>query len=275
MVKRKFKACALQFDVKTGDSRANLSWIEKELEMLARKQVSLVVLPELFAPGFDNGNMEAHARKTPEILDRLSQWARRYAMAICGSLPALADSADNGQDMLRVYNTLYFVDLDGEIKGNYRKLHLFPLSGEPDHYLPGDQLVVADTLLGRVGLMICYDLRFPELARELTLAGAETLVVPAQWPSPRMAHWDVLIQARAIDNQAYVIAANRLGRDGRLVYTGGSQIVDPMGKVLDRAGTDSSMAMADIDLDQVDGARKLIPMIQDRRPDIYGRKEVK
>ena len=263
-----FKACALQFDIENGDLDANMAWVENQVKMLAEEGVFLVVLPELFSTGFDNEQMVDHARSTPGVLEQLQGWAKTHAMALAGSVPELVNDEDP-----RVYNTLYFIDRDGELKGQYRKTHLFPLTGEPDYYRPGDEVVVVESSLGPVGLMICYDLRFPELARELFLKGAKMILTPAQWPRTRIGHWDILARARAVENQVFMICANRTGNDGELIFSGGSQIVDPMGNVLDRAGENDSIARAEIDLAQVARARRLIPVGRDRRADIYGRKD--
>ncbi|HCY84965.1 MAG TPA: carbon-nitrogen family hydrolase [Desulfobacteraceae bacterium] len=258
-----FKAGAVQFDVTDGDVDGNLATAFLMLDELALKGVALAVLPELFSCGFDNERIGRHAQNTPEVLARMTRFARDRDMAVAGTLP----EADGG----RVFNTLYFIDRDGEIRGTYRKLHLFPLTGEHLYYTAGNRAVAVDTSFGRIGLMICYDLRFPELARKLFLDAADVFVVSAQWPTPRAGHWQALIRARAIENQAFFICSNRTGGgDGELMFPGLSTVVGPTGDVLAEAGDTPGVICCDMDMGQVAAFRRTIPIRKDRREDIYG-----
>ena len=263
ITKTQFKAGAVQFDIKNGDVRGNLFVALGYLGHLADQGACLGVCPEFFLTGFDNENMGRLMPAVKESLQSLTEFARTRSMAVAGSLP----EQKGGQ----IFNTLYFIDRDGEIRARYRKLHLFPLTGEDLHYARGDEMVTADTSLGRVGIMICYDLRFPELARRLFLDGARLFVLSAQWPLARVAHWQALIRARAIENQAWFVCSNRAGTDpDGLVFPGSSMIVDPNGSVLVMGDDKPGIIMADIDMDLVDLVRQTIPVGQDRRGDIYG-----
>lgn len=261
-VNKGFKTGVIQFDIINGDTENNMSAAMGYLRELAGQGANLAVLPELFFCGFDNENIQDHACRTNDILEQLSEFGRANAMAIVGTLPqARAD---------QVFNTQYFIDRDGKIKGAYQKIHLFRPTLEHEFYTAGSSTPVLDTSFGPVGLMTCYDLRFPELARRLFLDGARILIVSAQWPSPRKTHWQILARARAIENQAYCICANRTGTDDDLEFPGLSAIIDPMGQVLAEAGSDPGVVLADIDMAQVDQARSLIPIYTDRRKDVYG-----
>ena len=256
-----FKAGVVQFDIVKGQIETNMDEVLANLEHLASQGVSLAVLPELFSCGFDNGHLREHSYQTGPIVERLSGFAKTRGMAIAGSLPEL----ENGC----IYNTMYFIDTDGSVKGKYRKLHLFRLTNEHLFYGAGESVVTIDTTLGRMGLMICYDLRFPELARELFLADAQMIIVSAQWPEPRKHHWHHLAVARAIENQSFMVCANRTGMDGDLAFPGMSMVVDPMGEILANArGTDQT-AVATIEMERVSRARLLIPCLTDRRSDVY------
>ncbi|MBA3010506.1 MAG: carbon-nitrogen family hydrolase [Proteobacteria bacterium] len=257
-----FKAGVVQFDIINGQIETNMELVFATLGDLASQNVRLAVLPELFSCGFDNRHLKAHSRHTASILERLSGFARAHGMAIAGSLPESA----NGQ----VYNTMYFVDTNGSVRETYRKLHLFRLTNEHLFYGAGDKAVTIDTSLGRMGLMICYDLRFPELARKLFLAGAEMILVSAQWPSPRKHHWHHLAVARAIESQLYMVCANRTGTDESLAFPGMSMIVDPLGEIIADAGAFNGTAVAPIEMERVAQARQMIPCLTDRRADIYG-----
>ena len=257
-----FKAGVIQFDIINGDIDRNMAAAMTYLKELASQGADLAVLPELFSCGFDNDNIQDHACRTNDILEQLSEFGRANAMAIVGTFPQF----QAGQ----VFNTQYFIDRDGKIKGAYQKMHLFRPTLEHKIYTAGSRAVVLDTSFGPVGLMICYDLRFPELARRLFLDGARMLIISAQWPSPRKTHWQILARARAVENQAYCICSNRTGIDHELTFPGLSAIIDPIGQVLAEAGSDPGVVLADIDVGQVDRARNLIPIMTDRRKDVYG-----
>lgn len=257
-----FKAGFIQFDVRPGEVSANLAEAEKHLERLSGEGAALAVLPEMWSCGFDNANLSRHARETPQVLERIRGLASRHRMVIAGSMPEAEDG--------RIHNTLYLVDADGSVAGSYRKVHLFSVTDEQRYFAPGDRNVVCDTVLGPVGLMICYDLRFPELCRALTLKGAGIVVVPAQWPDARIDRWDVLAQARAIENQIYLIGANRCGVERKVRFSGHSIIVDPSGAVLAWAPDGGAqVGTALVDPAHRERIRNAMPSLRDRVPGAY------
>jgi predicted amidohydrolase len=261
-VRDNFKAGVVQFDVQKGLVEANLNTTLGYLEELAAQNVTLAVLPEMFSCSFDNENVSVHAKGLDNVLQRLCSFAGKNHMAIAGSLP------EKKQD--RIYNTMVFIDVDGHLKGNYQKLHLFPLTGEHLYYTAGNKIATIDSSFGRIGLMICYDLRFPELARELFLQGAQMILVSAQWPKARKEQWKTLVKARAVENQLFMVCSNRTGMEDDLEFPGMSMIVDPMGNTLAKATNDDTIIFTDIDPDMVKTARTSIPCMTDRRQDIYG-----
>lgn len=258
----KFKAGVVQFDVKKGQIDFNLNRVIQYLEKLASRSVCLAVLPEMFSCSFDNENLIRHSLETEKIIERLCSFAEKNKMAIVGTMPE--------QEKKLVYNTMVFIDVDGTVKGRYRKLHLFRLTGEHLYYTAGNKVVMIESSLGRIGLMTCYDLRFPELARALFARGAQLMVVSAQWPEPRQSHWETLVRARSIENQVFMICSNRTGKEDELSFPGMSMIVDPMGNVLTDAGKDDAFVFTDIDTTLVNRSRKRIPCMTDRRQEIYG-----
>ena len=254
----------VQYDVVEGGLESNLTRAFQGLMKLSEAGCHLAVLPEMWSCGFDNEHLGAMARETPEILARLQAFAAREKMVVAGSLPEEVDGA--------VVNTLYVVDRDGEVKGAYRKLHLFSPTGEDNHFAAGSEAVVADTSIGRLGLMICYDLRFPELARGLVLEGAEILVVPAQWPAARLFHWETLLRARAMENQCFVVGANRVGRSGNLIYKGASQVISPLGDELAHGGSADGEVVGVMESKSMTTARENVPCLEERRPMCYSRR---
>ena len=261
-LKNHFKAGTVQFDVKSGQNETNLDTVLGHLAKLVSKKVTLAVLPEMFSCSFDNESLSKHSIFTQKILESLSLFAKKNQIAIAGSLPE--------KEKDQIYNTMVFIDVDGKIKARYRKLHLFRLTGEHLYYTAGNKIVTIDTSFGKLGLMICYDLRFPELARSLCLADAQMILVSAQWPESRKEHWKTLIKARSIENQLFMVCSNRTGMEGDLKFPGMSMIVDPMGNILTETGSSETISFADINPGLVKKARTLIPCSKDRRKDIYG-----
>jgi predicted amidohydrolase len=255
------RTAIIQFDIRRGDVEWNLGIAKRRIAALSKQGVELILLPEMWLTGFANERLKELSEKTPSVLEDLSGVAKKLRVALIGSLP------EKGED--GVYNTAYVVDRDGSIAGVYRKVHLFSPTAEDRYFKPGRKAVVCQTSLGPIGLMICYDLRFPELGRYLALGGAKMVAVMAEWPAERVAHWEVLLKARAIENQLFVLGANRCGQDGDLVYAGHSRIISPYGEVLARAGKRPATLSAAIDLDSVERTRKHIPCLRERMPEAY------
>ncbi len=254
------KAGIVQFDVCLGETDHNLAVAKRLITSLAGKGVCLVLLPEMWSTGFINNSLDELSGTTPRILEELMQLTKEMQLTIIGSLP---EKRPEG-----IYNTAYVVDR-GAVCGKYRKVHLFTPTSEDKYFKSGRNAVVVNTSLGRIGLMICYDLRFPELCRALALKGAEIIAVVAQWPAVRVSHWDLLLRARAVENQVFVLGANRSGKDDELIYAGHSRLVSPYGEVLARAARRSATISAAIDLSVLEQTRKQIPCFKQRVPEAY------
>ncbi len=259
---KNIRAALIQFDIRLGDVDWNLAMAKKHIARLAQQGARLVLLPEMWTTGFANERIKELSESTPIVLQDLSEVSRRLSLTIIGSLP---EKVSEG-----VYNTAYVVDTDGSVAGVYRKVHLFSPTSEDRYFQPGREAVVATTSLGPIGLMICYDLRFPELCRSLALRGAKIVAVMAQWPALRVAHWNVLLQARAIENQLFILAVNRCGQDGDLVYAGHSRIISPWGEVMARAAKRPATLSAMLDLRLIEQTRNQIPCLKERMPETYG-----
>jgi predicted amidohydrolase len=250
-----------QFDIRPGDVDGNLKNACGGIDRLAVAGADLAVLPEMFSCGFDYPHLLAHAEKTPAVLETLSRLAQRYGMVIAGSLPEASGS--------EVFNCLYVIDADGRQAAAYRKIHLFPPILE-DHYLrAGQEACVCETAAGRLGLLTCFDLRFPELARSLALQGAQILAVSAQWPKTRIMHWDVLLRARAIENQVFVVAANRYGEDPDLFFNGHSRIISPAGEERAVIAAPNAFATAFLDFAEIREARSRFNCLTSLVPQAY------
>lgn len=257
---RTVKAAAVQFNISLGEIEPNLAHVRQELQRLAGEGVQLVLLPEMWATGFAYKQLNELAQRTGELVNELAALSLRYGMVIVGSLPEPHDN--------KVYNTAYVLDR-GELKGKYRKMHLFSLMQEDRSFDSGDSWLLVETSVARIGVFICYDLRFPELARRLAVEGAEVLVVPGEWPKPRQEHWRTLLRARAIENQLFVVAANCCGLVGKLDFFGMSMIIDPKGDLLAEAGYEPQSIAAQLDFAAMTAWREQIPCFDDRRPECY------
>ena len=246
----------LQFDVRIGDIKNNVSHVEDGLAEIAaaNDQISpgIIVLPELWATGFAYDNLPELAVETPAVLEKLQLLSAKYRVKIAGSLPELSNHS--------YYNTLYITTPEG-LAGAYRKQRLFGPMQEDTFFTPGSEPRPIQTDLGSIGALVCYDLRFPELLREQTCLGADLLVIPAQWPAARVNQWRILIQARAIENQMFVVAANRCGTTGDTTFGGHSMIVAPDGSILLEAGMDKECKGTMLDLEMVTAARSLFSTI--------------
>jgi predicted amidohydrolase len=253
-------AAAIQFNVKQGDVDVNLDYVRTALARVAAQGANLVVLPEMWSSGFAYKNLNELAGRTAGIVTELVDLSRELGLVIIGSMPE-----PHGE---KVFNTVYVAD-NGVLAGTYRKLHLFSLLGEDRAFDSGDHWLLAETSLGKIGVIICYDLRFPELSRRLALEGAAVICVSAQWPKPRQEHWRTLLRARAIENQLYVLACNACGLIGKLDFFGMSMIIDPKGEVLAEAGEAEGEISAPLDMQLMADWRAQIPCFNDRRPELY------
>lgn len=260
-MKETVRAAAVQFNITLGDVGANLAKALAGLEQARVEDARLAVLPEMWSTGYAYKQLPRLAEETPRVLAALAEFARREQMVIVGSLPEKSGE--------RIYNTAYVIDA-GQTVASYRKLHLFSTMGEDRFLAAGDSTGVIATSIGRLGVAICYDLRFPELFRKLALEGAEILCIPAEWPKPRQEHWRTLLRARAIENQMFVAAANCCGIQGKLDFFGMSLLVAARGEVLAEGGETDTVLCADFDFAAMQAYRSQIRCFHDRRPEIYG-----
>jgi predicted amidohydrolase len=215
----------------------------------------------MWSAGFAYRKLPELAAQTPRVLDAVAALSAELGLTVVGSLPELVDG--------QVCNTSFVTDR-GMLAGSYRKLHLFSLMNEHENIAAGDRSVVVATSVGKLGLAVCYDLRFPELFRKLALDGAEIICLPGEWPAPRQLHWRTLLRARAIENQCFVAAANCCGRQGKLDFFGMSLLIAPRGELLAEADDFATELVATFDFQELTDYRAQITCFADRRPDVYG-----
>jgi omega-amidase len=247
---------AIQMQVVSGEPRKNIIRAEAMLNEAARKGAQAALLPELWTTGYALERFEELAEDCAGMtLEFLQGEAKRLGMAIVGG--SFPEKRPDG-----IYSTCYIIGADGSQLAAYSKEHLFPLLKEPQFLKAGKPGVVTDTRLGKWGTLICFDIRFPESARQLAYRGARVLWVPAEWPHPRLEHWRTLLRARAIENQLFVVAANRTGQGDNSNWCGHSTIIDPWGNILAEAAEDETVLVADLDMGLVDEVRRRIPCLE-------------
>ena len=260
---KKARVSVIQMDIKLGELRSNLDKALKLTEKALNKDSDLIILPEMWPTGFDYQALESYEPSYyKDILSLIANLADKgKAYIVAGSMAEIEDG--------NFYNTSFAVDPFGKILGGYRKVHLFKELKEDKFFTPGDKAFAVDTKVGKLGIAVCYDLRFPEIFRTEALAGAEIICVPAEFPKPRLEHWLTLLQARAIENQCFIVGANRVGKTGKIEYFGNSVIFGPYGECLGEAGKKEEVLTADIDLDTVSETRERLPSLRERRPEAY------
>jgi predicted amidohydrolase len=257
------KVAGLQADLVWEDAQANRAAFEPRVRAAAESGAELVVLPEMWPTGFSMAPGRVAEAPGGPSETWMAGLAAETGAALCGSIA----QRDAGETLAR--NVHVLVRPDGE-RVRYAKVHPFSYGGESEHYAAGDAAVTLEVAGVRVTPLVCYDLRFPELFAPLA-ARTDLFVVVANWPAPRIAHWDALIAARAIETQAYVLGVNRVGNGGGLYYVGSSRLIDPVGEeiALDVPGEPCDVA-GEVDPAVVAEVRAEFPFLADRRPDIYG-----
>lgn len=272
-MKKKIKVAVVQRSG-AGSKEENLSKIRSLTEEAVNgvADLDVIVFPEYnyYIPI----SMEESKRVAENIpglyTDAIGDLAKKFNVNIIPG--TFIENAGSG----KVYNTSVFINREGEVVNSYRKIHLLDALGykESEYVEAGNEMCVFDTDFGRVGLMVCYDLRFPELARSMVLNGADIIFVPSEFPDgnplpPRTDHWDVLIKSTALYNLTYVVAVNQFGPLNKEYPFGRSSVVDPWGTIVASASGREDIFYATLDMDYQKQVRKRVATWINRRPDVY------
>ncbi len=264
------RAAVIQYRVKPGDIKGNCQKAEYFLREARAKGAQIALLPELWNCGYklDDLPVLAENLKNSPSLKLLQALSAELGLFILGG--SIAEVRDG-----KYYNTALAIDEKGNLVEKYRKTHLFRLGLEEHlHFSAGNQWAFAQLPQIKIGLTVCYDLRFPELIRNLALRGARLITVPAQWPESRIENMLIMLRSRAIENQSFVLSANNTGYDeiNDLQYCGNSLIVSPFGDILADGGREEGVSLADLDFELIEKAgtinvfnerRRLIDEIDD------------
>ena len=254
----------------SSEKKPNLKLASDLINEAKKEAAQMIVFPEFlmaFSPSSQSSGELAQLAETVNgpFTTSLMEAARIH------SIHVLATIYERCSVPNRVYDTALWIDRSGKIAAIYRKLHLYDALGfkESDKFLAGEELTPPiKTETGHIGMMICYDLRFPELSRLLALMGAEILVCPSGWVQGDMKveHWQTMVRARALENGCYMIAPGQVGN----IYIGHSMVVDPFGRVVIDMGERQGLEIVDLDLSMVGEVREKLPLLKNRRADIYG-----
>lgn len=251
----KVKIGLVQFEIALGQPEENIRRLRSHLRE-ADLGMGLALLPELWSTGYDlERAAELASEKDHGIFHEMSLIAREFGLFLCGSVL----ESERG----RYFNTQTLFAPSGAMISSYRKIHLFGLMDEPKFLAPGTRPVTVEMPWGKIGLSICYDLRFPDLFRTYALAGCQLILMSAEWPHPRSAHWRTLLMARAIENQSFVAACNTVGPGNGNVFCGHSMIVNPWGEVLVEADESEAVFCAELALNDADEIRRRYPFLAD------------
>ena len=257
------RICSAQLASVWEDPVADLAKAASGIASAKEKGAEMVCFPEQFLTGWSpHSSRFAEAPEGPSVR-AFRDLAREHAIFVIGSYV-------EGHEP-RPLNTSVAIDPEGEVVASFSKIHPFSAGGEDLHYGRGDHLSVFTAGGIRFGIAICYDLRFAPVFRAYAMQGVHCVLVPSAWPCSRIRAWEILIQARALDNQFYVIGCNPTGTTPVDRYCGRSLSADPVGAAISRGGEGEELVMTEIDPGKVDAARSRIPVERDRRPDLYHR----
>ena len=258
------RAGIIQTDVKIGDREGNFCRLEALLEKQYTKSdiETILVLPEIWDVGYAIDNPGFYGDPEAREAAFLGRLSRKYHCWFAGgSVLALTDEGAMNRAMV--------INPDGEYLACYDKAHLFPLMNEDKYLRAGNSRTLFNIGGVKAGLAICYDLRFCEWFRLYAVDGAEVLFISAQWPIARIAHWQTLLRARAVENMMYIVACNRTGQTGKTTFGGSSMVIAPDGEVLLSCGTEEHFVFAEFDTDKAGAERRFLRTLDFRRPELY------
>ena len=261
-----FNVAAIQMAIAYKEPERNHRHAGKLIEKAMKHKPNVIVLPETWTTGYSESVFhEITKYAEPEsgpTMSVLRSWAAKYGVwFVSGSFPEV--------DGANIYNTVFLVNPDGKIVRKYRKMHLYSAMDEHTAFTNGHEMPVWSTELGSVAMMTCYDIRFVELSRTYAVRGAEVIFVVSNFPNPKVNHWRTLLQARAIENQCYIVACNRVGVAESSTYFGHSLVIDPWGEITAEGDDSENVVTGSINLARVADVRKKIPMYSDRQPQSY------
>lgn len=261
-----FKVSQIQLDIVYKSPKENIEKIAQLIEEAVKENPDIIVFPETFTTGYSEEifhNIDKYAEtEDGETITILRRLAKKFNVWLVSG--SIVEKDDKG-----TYNTIFLIDRKGNIVGKYRKMHLYSAMDEDVAFKNGVDMPVFDTEFGKLALMTCYDIRFVELSRTYAVKGADAIIIVSNFPNPKVNHWRILLQARAIENQLYIIACNRVGSANSSTYFGHSLIIDPWGEIINEGNDEETIISGEVDFNKVKEVRSIIPMYYDRQPQSY------
>lgn len=257
------KIAVIQMDVALGEPDDNLKKMEKLVRDAAQNKPDVIILPETWNTGYFPLNVaELALYSGKKAVEKLSDLARDLQVYLVGG--SISEIHKE-----QVVNSAKVFNRTGLEIASYQKIHLFSPGDENKFFTEGNNVVTFEIEGHVCGVIICYDLRFPELIRRLALDGVEMLFIPAEWPQPRLEHWRILQKARAIENQIFVISCNGVGLGNGVKFCGHSSVINPWGEIIKEAGEEEEVFYTELTIDTINEVRKRIPVFADRRYSSY------
>lgn len=257
------------FQLKIGSKNTQLAlaYLKSMIDSKA-KPGDTILLPEVWNSGFNRKLLAQHAEEINTLVDGLKKIAITSDINIAGTVAAPSD-----KDITLLENSFLYISRDGKALSNYRKIHLFTPNKEDDYFIHGSSPKVLDLGKIRIGFCICYDIRFPELFRFYRRKNVNVILVAACFPKPRLHHWTTLLQARAIENQLFIVATNAVGNEiidnEKISYFGNSLVVNPSGNIICKLNEEEMTQSVEIDISEVKRSRKLINYLNDAKHEYF------
>ncbi|MEH7252679.1 nitrilase-related carbon-nitrogen hydrolase [Neobacillus niacini] len=263
---RKVNIGICQFESELGKPEVNFKKAEEFIKEASEKGADIICFPELFVTGYNFGILGDETVTLSKTFyelacEKFSKWAKQYQIYIIAPFGEVRENEE------QIFNSALFFDKQGNLLGNYAKTHLW--SAEKKYFKEGDTLPVYDTDFGKLGIIICYDAGFPEVARTLALRGAEIIFVPAAWRIEDKDMWDLNISQRALENICFTVGVNSVGNFKNLHLFGHSKVCNPRGHIINELTEKEELFMITVDLDEVEAYREQIDYMKDRRSDLY------
>ncbi len=250
-IKPELKVVLLQQDLKWEDKIANINLFDNCIKSLSGP-ADIIVLPEMFSTGFTMQAEVFAEDMSGRTIQKMKDWARETNAVICGSLIIIEDQ--------KFFNRFIWVAPNGEIE-KYDKAHLFRMGEEEQHYSRGTKQLLLNYKGWKIAPFVCYDLRFPVWMRRTNNFDFDLMIIVANWPERRIKHWDVLLPARAVENQSYLVAVNRIGTDGSQIYhSGNSAAIDPMGNIIYKLEHEATVKELILSKASLDNYRESFPL---------------
>lgn len=253
----------VQFDIDFDNPTQNREKVSQLIDQALEKKPDAIILPEMWNTSFNFKSMHKNADEKGEpSLEMLREKASKNNVNIIAG--SIADR--HGKN---TYNRSYVIDRKGTVIFHYDKMHLVHHAKEDQFITPGEEIEIFELDGVKCGIVICYDLRFPELCRALALKGVQVIFAPVQWFETRLDHYEILCKARALENQVYLVSVNRIGSEFKAIFCGKSMVIDPWGKTLAQMNREEGVLTCNLDLSLVDRVRKKVTCFDDRRSDLY------